>query len=128
MFIKHTIRQIMKNLLILIVAIALFLHFKPQPELTKKFEEYKEKVLSIFSEATDTKVRLRSDKIFKDLESKFESFSAAEIEHLKEITLTRKSVKQFYTDYCYADKGHPTFHSTNLAKVCNTINNYQSIL
>lgn len=118
----------MKKLLILIVAVALFLHFKPQPELEEKFQEYKEQVLSIFSSATDTKVRLRSDKIFKDLTPQFESFSEAEVQLLQEITLTRDAVKKFYKDHCYSGKGHPVFHSVNLEKVCKTINNYQSML
>ena len=118
----------MKKLLILIVAIALFLHFKPQPELEEKFQEYKEMVLSVFSNATDTKVRLRSDKIYKDLTPQFETFSKAEIELLKEITLTRDAVKQFYKEHCFSGKSHAVFHTVNLEKVCNTINNYQTFL
>lgn len=118
----------MKNLLILIVAIALFLHFKPQPELERKFSEYKEMVLNYFSAATDTKVRLKADKIYKELEPQLESFSDSETLILKEITLKRESVKAFYAEYCYDTKPHPTFHSVNLEKVCKTINNYQSLL
>lgn len=118
----------MKNLLILIVAIALFLHFKPQPELERKFNEYKEMVLSSFSEATDTKVRLRADKIYKDLEPQLDSFSDKEVILLKEITLKRKTVKSFYSEYCFGNKTHPTFHTVNLEKVCKTIINYQSLL
>ena len=55
----------MKNLLILIVAVALFLHFYPQPELDDWFAQQKETILTSFSEATDTQVSLKSDKIFQ---------------------------------------------------------------
>ncbi|MEW6983712.1 hypothetical protein AAD001_13755 [Colwelliaceae bacterium 6471] len=118
----------MKKLLILIVAIALFLHFYPQPEVDKKFEELKNTLLTQFSDATDTKVRLKADKIYTDLESQFDTFNSDEIIYLKEITLTRRSVKAFYAEYCQGKKSNPKFHSTNLAKVCKTIDNYQSLL
>jgi len=118
----------MKNLLILIVAIALFLHFYPQPEVEKKFEEFKTLVLETFSDATDTKVRLKADRIYKDLEPKFDSFTTDEVNYLKEITLNRKAVKGFYEEYCQAGKGNPVFHSSNLEKVCKTIDKYQSLL
>ena len=118
----------MKKLLILIVAIAVFLHFNPQPELENKFEEYKAMIIEIFSDATDTKVRLKTSKIFDDLSSQFESFSSKEVDKLKAITLDRKSVKDFYSQYCFAEKGHPIFHSANLEKVCKTINQYQGML
>lgn len=126
--IPHIIRHIMKKLLILIVAIAVFLHFNPQPELERKFEEYKSKMLNTFSNVTDTKVRLKTDKIYEDLSSEFDSFSTKEVEKLKEITLDRDSLKAFYSEYCFADKGHGIFHSTNLKKVCEKINQYQSLL
>jgi len=118
----------MKNLLILIVAIALFLHFYPQPELEKKYEEVKTLVLESFSDATDTKIRLKADKVFKDLESEFDSFSTEEVNYLKEITLNRKAVKGFYQEYCQTDRGNPVFHSSNQSKVCKTIDKYQSLL
>ena len=47
----------MKNLLILIVAAALFLHFYPQPELEDWFSEKKVTAIAIFAKATDTQVR-----------------------------------------------------------------------
>ena len=118
----------MKNLLILIVAIALFLHFYPQPEVDKKYQEIKTQVLSAFSDATDTKVRLKADKVYTDLKPELDSFNEEEIKFLKEITTDRHSVRNFYQDYCEGDKQTPIFHSTNLGKVCKVIGNYQSLL
>jgi hypothetical protein len=45
----------MKNLLILIVSAALFLHFYPQPEVTKFYDEQKNSLLDGFAEFSDTK-------------------------------------------------------------------------
>lgn len=118
----------MKNLLILIVAIALYLHFYPQPEVEKKYEEIKTYVLTSFSDATDTRVRLKTDKVYTDLEPEFDSFSEEEVNYLKEITADRHSVKAFYTEYCKTSAQSTIFHSTNLAKVCKVIDGYQSLL
>ena len=42
----------MKNILILIVAAAVFLHFYPQPEVTKFYEDKKNMLLDSFAEFT----------------------------------------------------------------------------
>lgn len=125
----HTnIRAFMKNLLILIVATALFLHFYPQPEVTKFYNEQKEALLDGFSDFSDTRVRLKSDKIFTDLESELDSFSLEEVEYLKEITSSRTNVKEFYQSYCQGNAKSMTFHSTNQASVCDTISQYENML
>ena len=118
----------MKNILILIVAAAVFLHFYPQPEVTKFYNETKDSLLDGFAEFSDTSVRLKSDKIFTDLKPSFQSFSTDEIQSLKEITSSRTSVKDFYQEYCKNKKRSATFHQTNQAKVCRTINKYESML
>ncbi len=118
----------MKKILILIVAIAVFLHFYPQPEVDSKYEEYKTMFINMFSNATDTKIRLRADKIYEDLSADFSGFSSEEIDKLKEVTANRDEVKNFYSEYCFTEKGHPIFHNTNLEKVCTTVNKYQSLL
>ena len=86
----------MKNLLILIVAIALYLHFYPNAEVTKFYNEKKAFLLKNFGEMSDTKVRLRAETIYTDLESDLASFSTEEVTHLKEITSSRDKVKEFY--------------------------------
>ena len=118
----------MKNLLILIVAAALFLHFYPQPELEDWFAQQKDSVLEVFSEATDTKVRLKSDKIYSDLKSQFEHFSNEEQKFLKEITIDRKSVKAFFTDFCEGKQQSPNFHRENQEKVCRKIGEFSALL
>ncbi len=118
----------MKNILILIVAAAVFLHFYPQPEVTKFYNETKESLLDGFSEFSDTSVRLKADERFTDLKPEFKSFSSEEVSSLKEISSSRKNVNVFYQDYCKNEKRSAIFHPTNQAKVCKTISKYESML
>ncbi|MBL4941558.1 MAG: hypothetical protein JKY81_07835 [Colwellia sp.] len=118
----------MKNLLILIVATAVFLHFYPQPEVTKFYNEAKESLLDGFSEFSDTSVRLKADKIFSDLKPQLSSFSADEVNVLKEITSSRVKVNSFYQDYCIGTKRSAIFHPTNQATICKTISKYENML
>ncbi|WP_448565065.1 hypothetical protein [Thalassotalea ganghwensis] len=117
----------MKNLLILIVAFAIFLHFYPQPKLEAWYIEQKHMILEIFGDATDTKVRLRTEKIYEDLEPKFAQFSKKEITYLKEITAERKSVVAFYNNYCETNKGNPRLHINNKKLVCDTVGKYRHL-
>lgn len=117
----------MKNLLILIVAVAIFLHFYPQPELESWFNEQKSGVLSDFSEATSTNVKLNPTKIYRDLEFKFDQFNEEEIKFIKELTSSRENIIAFYADYCEHKKSTPKLHRTNQALVCTTITPYQSL-
>jgi len=118
----------MKNILILIVAAAVFLHFYPQPEVTKFYNETKETLLDGFSEFSDTSVRLKADKIYIDLKPELNSFSSDEVESLKEITSSRNNVNSFYQDFCKSKKRSAIFHPTNLSKICKTIAQYENML
>ena len=118
----------MKNILILIVAAAVFLHFYPQPEVTKFYNETKETLLDGFSEFSDTSVRLKADKIFTDLKPEFNSFSSEEVDSLKEITSSRDNVNSFFQEYCKGKKRSAIFHSTNQSKICKTIAQYENML
>ncbi len=118
----------MKNILILIVAAAVYLHFYPQPDVTKFYNETRQSLLDSFSEFSDTSVRLKSDKIFIDLKSEFNSFSPDEINSLKEITSSRSNVSEFYQNYCNNKKRSAIFHQKNQSKICQTIAQYQSML
>lgn len=117
----------MKKLLILIVAAAIFLHFYPQPKLESWFNEQKTMVLAKFSAATDTKVRLKSDKIYLDLKPKFAQFNDEEKAYLKELTSSRESVVEFYQTYCKGQQVTPKFHQKNQQIVCDKMNEYQSL-
>mgnify|MGYP005986879033 CR=1 FL=1 len=118
----------MKNILILIVAAAVFLHFYPQPEVTKFYNETKETLLDSFSEFSSTSVRLKADKILLDLKPQFNSFSSQELDSLKEITSSRENVMSFYQAYCKDEKRSAIFHPTNKAKICKTIAQYENML
>ena len=117
----------MKNLLILIVAIATYLHFYPNSEVTKFYNEKKEFLLEKFSTMSDTKVRLKSEKIYTDLQSHLENFSVDEVEHLKEITSSRSKVKEFYFTICATEQRDVIFHINNETKVCGAISRYTSM-
>jgi len=117
----------MKHLLTLIVAAAIYLHFYPNEEVTHFYNEQKETLLGLFSEFSDTGIRLKSDKIYTDLTSELGSFSEQEIERLKVITSERAVVKEFYYSICQTEKRDIVFHITNEKKVCSTISRYQNL-
>jgi hypothetical protein len=117
----------MKNLLILIVAIAIYLHFYPQPELESWFEEQKTMVLSEFSSATDTKVRLNPDKIYKDLQPHFDQLNKDEQAFVRDVTKSRDGVKEFFKNNCQEKRPTPKLHQTNQQLLCNKISAYQSL-
>jgi len=117
----------MKNLLILIVAIALYLHFYPNDEVTKFYNDKKTFLLEGFAAFSDTKVRLKSEKIYTDLQSDLAKFSEEEVAHLKELTSSRDKVKEFYFNICQTDQRDVIFHINNEAKVCSTIARYVSM-
>lgn len=118
----------MKKLLILIVAGALYFHFYPNEKLNTWLLEQKTMVLSYFSDATDTKIRLKADKVYQDLQRDFAQFNQQEKEYVAEITTSRQSVKNFYQQYCDTNKQTPKLHRDNLAKVCQVISKYSSLL
>ncbi len=118
----------MKKLLILIVAGALYLHFYPNEKLNTWLSEQKTMALETFSDATDTKVRLKADKIYQDLQQNFAQFTPKEEAYVAEITASRKSVKEFYNEYCRSQKQTPKLHHENVKRVCQVINKYSSLL
>ena len=118
----------MKHLLILIVAVAVFLHFYPQPEVTNFYNETKASMLNGFSELSDTSVRLKADKIFIDLKPELNSFSNEEVVSLKEMTSSRSNVNDFYQSYCKTQTRNNNFHQINQEKICKTISHYASML
>ncbi|KGJ95390.1 hypothetical protein [Colwellia psychrerythraea] len=118
----------MKHLLILIVAASLYLHFYPNEKVTEFYEQQKQSLLDNFGDINDTKARLKADKIYLDLEEDLAGFSEKEIERLKEMTSSRKNVKEFYETICQTETRDIDFHITNQKKVCSTINRYTNML
>lgn len=119
------IRQDMKNLLILIVAAALFLHFYPQPELEKWYNHHKNSIISSVNNATDTRVRLNIKKVYSDLETLFNRFSPEEVEYVTEIASERDSIISFYLEHCENHKPNFNLQSANQKRVCKVIAQYK---
>jgi hypothetical protein len=118
----------MKKLLILIVAVALYFHYYPNEQVNTWLTDKKEWLLEYFSDATDTQVRLKSDKIYQDLSSQFSHFNDNEKSYLATMTSSRKSVKAFFNEYCETGKQSANFHKDNQIKVCQTISSYSNLL
>ena len=116
----------MKKILILIVVIALFLHFNPQPEVNEFLEEQKTSFLDTMAEFSGTKVRMKSSTIIEKMDDQLASFSPAEMQKLKEITLTRSSVRSYFNKHCKAGQSDPEFHSQKHQKVCSQISHFLS--
>jgi len=118
----------MKHLLFLIVVASLYLHFYPNEKVTAFYNEQKQVLLDMFDEFSDTKVRLKSDKIYQDMESDLDAFSDNEIEQLKKITASRENVNAFYKGICQTKQRDYVFHIANEKKICKTISHYTNLL
>jgi len=119
------IRHPMKNLLILIVAAAVFLHFYPQPEVEKFYQEQKNAALNAFSEATDTSVRLKVSKVQEDLAKEYASFRKSEKKRAEQLSSTRDNITDYYRTYCSSQpKKDVKFQQNNQNKICKVITKY----
>ena len=115
----------MKNLLILIVCAAVYLHFFPEPEIDAWLAEKKEAAIAAFNTATDTKVKLNARKIYDDLEPQFENFSDEEIDYVTELTAKSKTLIAYYFKNCDPHKQDFKFQAKNQRRVCKVIGNYR---
>ena len=118
----------MKNLLFLLAAAAIYLHFYPNEKVTDFYNEKKLFLASQFEEVGNTKIRLKPSKIYEDLESELDHFSDDEIKRLKNVSSSRPNVAEFYSTYCKTQRRDAVFHITNEKKVCSVISKYQSLL
>lgn len=116
----------MKKLLILIVAMALYFHYNPNPQLNAWLKTQKESVLAYFSDATDTRVKLKAEKIYQDLSNDFAQFNEQELNYLKIMTSSRGRIEVFFTQYCKTGTQSLEFHRDNQAKVCKAIEQYSN--
>ncbi|TMM47976.1 hypothetical protein FCS21_01360 [Colwellia ponticola] len=114
--------------MILIVAVALYLHFYPNETLTNFYHKQKQFLVNEFGKFSDTKLRLKANKIYLDLENDLANFSEKEIKHLKEITASRDNVKAFHLTFCKTAQRDIDFHINNQKKVCATINRHVKML
>jgi hypothetical protein len=118
----------MKNLLILIVAVAVFLHFYPQPEVTQFYETTIADLQEGFSDFSDTSVRLDTAKVRADLEPKLKSFTKKEVKQLDILIDDRKKLRTFYYDFCKENKRSHRFQAQNQKDLCRTISKYSKYL
>jgi hypothetical protein len=117
-----------KKLLFLIVAALVYLHFYPEPAVDAWYTKQMTMLKMSFDDATGTGVRLKSDVIYKNLLPELSSFSPKEQLYLKELTLTSRSVKDFYENHCKTGKRNAHFNIKNQQKVCVTISRYAGLL
>ena len=117
-----------KKLLILIVAGLIYLHFYPNPAVDAWYETQIASLQRTFDDATDTRVGVSGEAIYKDLLSEFPSFTPKEQLYVKEITLTGRSVKHFYEDHCLSGVRDKAFKLGNHIKVCSAIKRYSRLL
>ena len=116
----------MKNLLILIVAFAVFLHFYPQPKLENWYEQQKVNALAKFDELAGTKVQLNTKRIADDISKKFNTFRKSERDYTNDVISSPASVKQFYTKHCGQPiKRDKKLSQQNQAKLCQVISRYR---
>lgn len=118
----------MKNLLFLLAAAAIYLHFYPNEEVTQFYNDKKLFLTSKFNEVGNTKIRLKASKVYEDLEGDLERFSDNEVDRLKSISSSRTNVKEFYLTICKTEKRDVVFHINNEKKVCAVISKYQGLL
>ena len=118
----------MKKLLILIVGIAIYLHFYPQPELNTWLYQQKEKYLDDYMDVFDTKAQIHVGEIWQDLQPKTHSFTPKEKRLAREITTSKSKTKSFYRDFCKARKREFIFQENNQKRLCLTIHKYADTL
>ena len=118
----------MKNLLFLLAAAAIYLHFYPNEEVTNFYNEKKSFLVAKFTELSSTQIRLKADKIYHDLENELGNFSDKEVERLKTISSSRENVSEFYFTYCKTERRDIVFHINNEKRVCSVISKYTSLL
>ena len=114
-----------KNLIIIIVAAAVYLHFYPNEELNEWYSATKLEAQESFSEIADTKARVAPSKLISVLQQDFKKFSKNEVTYVKKIAETRDSLKAFHKEFCVEPKDNPRLRRQYQLKVCSTIDQYR---
>ncbi|WP_068544480.1 hypothetical protein [Thalassotalea crassostreae] len=115
----------LKNIIIIIVAIAVYLHFFPNEQLNEWFEESATKADEKFMDIVDTKARVAPSKIYTSLHKEMKKFSKQEVAYLKEITESREVLKGFYTSSCEEGQENRRLRREHLKMVCDKIDQYR---
>ncbi|WOH36561.1 hypothetical protein RI844_14440 [Thalassotalea fonticola] len=114
-----------KNLIIIIVAIAVYLHFYPNEEFNEWLSTTKEEAQESFAEIADTKAKVAPSKLISALQQDFKKFSKNEVAYVKKVAQTRDSLKTFHKEYCVEPKDNPRLRRQYQLKVCATIDQYR---
>lgn len=115
----------MKKLLILIVAIAVYLHFYPNEQINEWASTQKNMVTDKFSEISDTKARVAPSKLLSVLHQDMKKFTKTEVAYVNEIVKNRDSLTQFYNDYCVIPKDNRRLRRAYQSKVCEAVDQYR---
>ena len=118
----------MKKILILIVSIAIYLHFYPQPELIQYYEDKKAEFLKELSQSTKVTFKKDLSFMYQDITQGNIGFSGAELENLKSITSSLDNLTAFYKENCQASSVQKLFHPDNIDKVCSKAQSFISTL
>ncbi|MGJ8692844.1 MAG: hypothetical protein ACSHW0_10220 [Thalassotalea sp.] len=111
----------MKKILILIVGIALYLHFYPNTELNNWYEDKKAEFLDTMAKSTKVTFKSNLDGIYDELKNEFIGFSDTELKNLKTITGSVDSITKFYQKSCQGTERTNLFHPDNADKVCRKL-------
>jgi hypothetical protein len=115
----------MKKILILIVLIAMFLHFNPQPEVTQWYENKKSELLNIMAESTVSTSKIETKNLFSAFQNEFLGFSTDELKKLKDITHSIDDISAFHQKHCKDGASRSNlFHPDNEDKVCQKLTNF----
>ncbi|KGJ95980.1 hypothetical protein [Thalassotalea sp. ND16A] len=115
----------MKNILIIIVAIAVYLHFYPNEQVNEWYDTYIGQAKQSFSEVAETKVKVAPSKLLNELKRDFDKYTKGEIAYLEKIASSRSSVRAFHQEYCDKNNGNSRLRHEHLKKVCSTIEQYR---
>ena len=115
----------LKNLLIIIVAIAVYLHFYPNQALTNWYEATKESATTQFADISDTKARVAPSKLINELRQDFKKFSKNEVAYVKELAQSRDSLRKFHKDYCQTGKDNMRLRRDYQLIVCSKLEQYR---
>ena len=115
----------MKQILIIIVAIAVYLHFYPNEQLNEWYDTYVGQAKQSLSKVTDTKVKVAPSKLLTVLRKDFKRYTKHEVAYLEEIASSRNSVRSFHQEYCGKSKGNSRLRSQYVKKACRAIEQYR---
>jgi hypothetical protein len=118
----------MKKFILVIVAVALYLHFYPSSELNLWYEDKKSELYSIFASLSDTHISINTDKVYGEIARHFDSFSSEEMNYVRDITSSTNNLKTFHQNYCEKEQRNDALQGKNQQTICKLLKQYRSLL